>query len=94
MYYRHLRALGGVFNIAILILANLVGFALGIDGLKLLLAQLMTFKGLYCFERGSFSGFLLALAAFCFYFSVTQIMLEVRAGEARRDFARKSLKKT
>ncbi|KAJ9048833.1 glycerol transporter [Entomophthora muscae] len=81
VYYRHLRALGGVFNIGILIAANLVGFALGIDGLKLLVSQLM-----------SFEGFLLFLAAFMFYFSLTQVMLEVRAGEARAELARKATK--
>lgn len=39
-YYRHLRALGGVANILMLMIANLVGFVLGLEGIQYLLGQL------------------------------------------------------
>jgi len=45
-WYRHVAAIGGVANIVVLILANLLGFALGIDGVKYLVSQLTgSFRG-------------------------------------------------
>ncbi|CAG8486600.1 11199_t:CDS:10 [Ambispora leptoticha] len=39
-YYRHICAAGGVFNILMMMIANLVGFSVGLDGLKDLLTQI------------------------------------------------------
>lgn len=33
-FYRHFAALGGVLNIILMMVANLVGFAVGVDGLR------------------------------------------------------------
>ncbi|CAG8439457.1 1794_t:CDS:2 [Ambispora gerdemannii] len=39
-YYRHICAAGGVFNILMMMFANLVGFSVGLDGIKDLLTQI------------------------------------------------------
>ncbi len=39
-WYRHLAATGGVINILMMMSANLVGFVLGLDGMKHLLREL------------------------------------------------------
>ena len=41
-WYRHIAALGGVGNILLMMSANLVGFVLGLDGMKHLVVQLST----------------------------------------------------
>lgn len=49
-WYRHLCALGAVGNMLMLMAANLVGFAIGVDGIKYLLSQLTgSLQGLACF---------------------------------------------
>ncbi|GJJ08164.1 hypothetical protein Clacol_002372 [Clathrus columnatus] len=40
-WYRHLCAIGAVFNILLMMIANLVGFVLGIDGTKYMISQLV-----------------------------------------------------
>ncbi|KAG8969855.1 glycerol transporter [Tulasnella sp. 419] len=46
-WYRHLCAAGGVFNILLMMIANLIGFVIGTDGMKYLIAELFgTWKGL------------------------------------------------
>ena len=35
-WYRHLAALGGVFNVLLMMTANLIGFVVGVDGAKAL----------------------------------------------------------
>jgi D-alanyl-lipoteichoic acid acyltransferase DltB (MBOAT superfamily) len=41
MWYRHVCALGAVLNILLMMIANLVGFVLGTDGVRYMLQQLM-----------------------------------------------------
>ena len=38
-WYRHACALGGVANILMMLSANLVGFVIGVDGMKYLAGQ-------------------------------------------------------
>ncbi|CAG7855141.1 Glycerol uptake protein 1 [Serendipita indica DSM 11827] len=78
-WYRHLRALGGVGNILMLMIANLVGFVMGLDGVQYLFGQLV----------GSWDGvgFLLVVVA-CLWIGV-QFMLEYREEERRRGIYRK-----
>lgn len=44
-WFRHLCAAGGVFNVLTMLLANLVGFAIGIEGTKHLIQQLCSWQG-------------------------------------------------
>nr|XP_018259356.1 glycerol transporter [Kwoniella dejecticola CBS 10117]OBR81514.1 glycerol transporter [Kwoniella dejecticola CBS 10117] len=41
-WYRHVCAIGGVINVLLMMSANLVGFVLGLDGMKVLLNELTT----------------------------------------------------
>jgi protein-cysteine N-palmitoyltransferase HHAT len=72
--YRHLCALGAVGNILMMMAANLVGFAIGMDGLKTLVRGVLDgWKG--------FGFFATACSAL---FVGAQIMFEVRESEARK----------
>ncbi|KAI9022587.1 MBOAT, membrane-bound O-acyltransferase family-domain-containing protein [Hyaloraphidium curvatum] len=71
-YYRYLAGLGGVANILMMMVANLVGFAVGVDGIKKMLSQLLTIEGIAFF-----------LGTFVALFSAVQIMFEIRADEDR-----------
>ena len=72
--YRWLCGIGAVGNMMLMMVANIVGFALGIDGLKGLLHGLV----------GSPSGIaFLGTAAFAMFVGV-QVMFEIRQGELRR----------
>ena len=41
-WYRHLAALGGVFNILMMMTANLIGFAIGTEGTKYMCSQIVS----------------------------------------------------
>lgn len=71
--YRVLCGVGAVGNILMMMVANLVGFALGLDGLKGLVAGI----------AGSYSGVAFVVAACGALFVGTQVMFEVREGELR-----------
>lgn len=71
--YRVLCGVGAVGNILMMMMANLVGFAVGLDGLKGLLEGIM----------GSYSGVGFLVAACCALFVGVQVMFEVREGELR-----------
>lgn len=71
--YRVLCGVGAVGNILMMMMANLVGFAVGLDGLKGLLEGIM----------GSYSGAGFLLAACGALFVGVQVMFEVREGELR-----------
>ncbi|KAI3318529.1 putative glycerol:H+ symporter [Xylariaceae sp. AK1471] len=72
--YRMLCAAGAVANILMMIMANLVGFAFGVDGLKAILAGI--------FEH--FSGYIFLAGACTVLFIGVQAMFEVRESEKRR----------
>ncbi|KAJ5383855.1 Membrane bound O-acyl transferase MBOAT [Penicillium concentricum] len=71
--YRVLCGIGSVGNVLMMMIANLVGFALGIDGLKDLLASL----------TGSYSGLAYMVSCCVVLFVGVQVMFEVREDELR-----------
>ncbi|KUM64827.1 hypothetical protein ACN42_g2261 [Penicillium freii] len=71
--YRVICGIGSVGNVLMMIIANLVGFALGIDGLKDLLASL----------TGSYSGLAYMVSCCVVLFVGVQVMFEVREDELR-----------
>lgn len=72
-WYRHLAALGGVFNVLLMMTANLVGFAIGLDGIKYMWEQLL----------GSAEGWRFMVGAVGALFVGVQVMFEYREEEAR-----------
>lgn len=78
-WYRHVAALGGVGNVLLMMGANLVGFAVGLDGAKYLVEQLFT-----TVQGGRF----MLLACGTLFVGV-QVMFEYREEEARKGIARK-----
>jgi D-alanyl-lipoteichoic acid acyltransferase DltB (MBOAT superfamily) len=72
--YRVLCGLGAVLNVLMMMAANLVGFALGLDGLKGLLAGIV----------GSYSGVMFMITACGVLYVGVQVMFEVREAEHRR----------
>ncbi|KAF9984213.1 glycerol transporter [Modicella reniformis] len=73
-YYRHLCAVGAVFNTFSMMIANLVGFCIGVDGVKHMLYDLFS----------SAQGWRTMLGCFGATFVAAQIMFEVREEEKRR----------
>ncbi|EAW11269.1 putative glycerol:H+ symporter (Gup1) [Aspergillus clavatus NRRL 1] len=71
--YRVLCGIGAVGNILMMMIANLVGFALGLDGLKGLLSEIL----------GSYSGIGFLFAACGALFVGVQVMFEIREEELR-----------
>ena len=72
--YRVLQGIGGVANLCMIMAANLVGFAVGVDG----------FKGMVSGIVGTVAGRVFFVAAYATVFVGVQIMLEWRQSEARR----------
>jgi len=93
--YRNLCALGGVANVLMMMSANLVGFAIGVDGLKdMIKGERCT---LYFGEQtspadwipaadmfSSFHGFGFLLLALVAIYVAVQIMFELRESEKRK----------
>ncbi|KAG1442916.1 hypothetical protein G6F56_010868 [Rhizopus delemar] len=73
-YYRYLCGLGAVGNILMMMIANLVGFSVGLDGVVDML------KGIFATTHGLL--FLLSISV-CLFMAV-QIMFEIRESEKRR----------
>lgn len=71
--YRVICGIGAVGNVLMMMVANLVGFALGLDGLQGLL------KGII----GSYSGLVYLASACAALFVGIQVMFEIREGELR-----------
>ncbi|PWY70954.1 MBOAT-domain-containing protein [Aspergillus heteromorphus CBS 117.55] len=71
--YRFICGVGAVGNVLMMMIANLVGFALGVDGLKGLLAGML----------GSWAGIVYLISACCALFVGVQVMFEIREEEAR-----------
>lgn len=68
-----ISGVGAVGNILMMMIANLVGFAVGIDGMKGLLEGIM----------GSYSGLVYLVAACGALFVGVQVMFEIREEELR-----------
>lgn len=71
--YRVICGIGAVGNVLMMMIANLVGFALGVDGIKGLLSQLL----------GSYAGLVYLVSACCALFVGVQVMFEIREEELR-----------
>ncbi|KAL4932616.1 putative glycerol:H+ symporter (Gup1) [Aspergillus undulatus] len=71
--YRVICGVGAVGNVLMMMIANLVGFALGLDGIKGLLSELL----------GSYAGLVYLVSACCALFVGVQIMFEIREEELR-----------
>nr|GAT44387.1 predicted protein [Mycena chlorophos] len=78
-WYQHAGALGAVFNILMLMTANLVGFVVGIDGMRFFLERL--------FGTSEGWGFL-GITAVCL-FSAAHLMFEYREDEKRHGIIRR-----
>ena len=72
--YRMICGVGAVFNILLMMAANLVGFAVGLDGLTGLLTGILR----------SQSGWAFLLATCAALYVGVQVMFEVREGELRK----------
>ena len=72
--YRYICGLGAVLEILMLMMANLVGFALGLDGLQGLIKSIL----------GSWSGLAFLWGACFTLFCGAQVMFEWRESEKRR----------
>lgn len=72
--YRMLCGIGAIGNILAMMAANLVGFVIGVDGLKGLLGGIV----------GSWTGVGFMLAACGALFVGVQVMFEIREGEKRK----------
>ncbi|KAK4195094.1 MBOAT, membrane-bound O-acyltransferase family-domain-containing protein [Triangularia verruculosa] len=72
--YRWLCGVGGVGNVLMMISANLVGFAVGLDGLKAIVAGIFR----------DYSGMVFLVMACTVLFVGIQVMFEIRQGELRR----------
>ncbi|KAB8262655.1 MBOAT, membrane-bound O-acyltransferase family-domain-containing protein [Aspergillus pseudonomiae] len=71
--YRVLCGVGAVGNILMMMIANLVGFALGLDGIQGLLSEML----------GSYSGLVYLATACAALFVGVQVMFEIRQEELR-----------
>lgn len=74
--YRWICGVGAVGNILMMMAANLVGFALGLDGLQGLVTNII----------GSWGGLFFLVAACGTLFVGAQVMFEVRESEKRKGF--------
>ncbi|KAJ5037514.1 uncharacterized protein L3040_007688 [Drepanopeziza brunnea f. sp. 'multigermtubi'] len=72
--YRVLCGFGVVGNLMMMMMANLVGFAVGVDGLKSIIAGIFR----------DFSGIAFLATATCVLFVGIQVMFEVRESEMRK----------
>lgn len=78
-WYRHVAALGAVANIAMLIIANMVGFVFGLSGISDLIRRI--FKNT--------DGLKFLLTACLVLWFAAQIMFEYRASEQRQGIFRR-----
>lgn len=78
-WFRHLCAAGGVINILMMMTANLIGFAIGTDGMSYMWQQLLA----------DWDGILFMFSACSVLFVGVQVMFEYREEELRRGIDRK-----
>ncbi|CEJ85203.1 Putative Glycerol uptake protein [[Torrubiella] hemipterigena] len=72
--YRMICCIGAVFNVIMMISANLVGFAVGLDGLESILRRIVS----------DWSGFMFIVTACSCLFVGIQVMFEIRESEKRK----------
>ncbi|SGY43238.1 BQ5605_C001g00004 [Microbotryum silenes-dioicae] len=78
-WYRHVCALGGVLNVHMMMTANLIGFAIGTEGMKYMWSRMIE----------SWQGVrFITLASACLFVAV-QVMFEYREEEKRRGIRRR-----
>ncbi|ROT42257.1 putative glycerol:H+ symporter [Sodiomyces alkalinus F11] len=77
--YRMLSCVGAVGNVLMMISANLVGFAVGLDGLQAIIYQILH----------DWSGVLFLITACAAVFVGIQVMFEIRESELRRGISLK-----
>ncbi|KAK9709424.1 glycerol transporter [Basidiobolus ranarum] len=75
-WYRHVAAVGAVGNVILMMVANLVGFAVGVEGVKEMLIKIFALDGL-----------LFIITMLVCIFATVQLMFEYREHE-RRKFGR------
>jgi hypothetical protein len=68
-WHLHLCAAGSVLNVLMMMTANLVGFAVGLDGVRAMVSQLFQWSGLY-FLTSVFVG--LFTGVHCMYFETAR----------------------
>ncbi|KAJ7498593.1 MBOAT, membrane-bound O-acyltransferase family-domain-containing protein [Mycena latifolia] len=78
-WYRHVCAVGAVLNILMLMAANLVGFVIGIDGMKFFVQELF----------GTAEGLRFLVGASVCLFAAAHLMFEYREEEKRNGIIRK-----
>ncbi|TDL25763.1 MBOAT-domain-containing protein [Rickenella mellea] len=78
-WYRHVCAVGGVLNTMMMMVANLIGFVIGIEGATYMLKQML----------GSFEGIRFLFTASVCMFIAIQVMFEYREEEMRQGVFRK-----
>ncbi|KAF9007390.1 glycerol transporter [Cyathus striatus] len=78
-WYRHVSAVGAVFNVLMMMGANLVGFVVGTDGIRFFVSQLF----------GTASGLRFLLGAITCLFVGVQLMFEYREEEIRNGIYRR-----
>ncbi|MBW0528794.1 hypothetical protein O181_068509 [Austropuccinia psidii MF-1] len=78
-WFRHIKAMGGMLNVMTMMSANLVGFSLGIDGVKLMWHELLS----------SWEGLKVLLLILFVVFCAVQVMLEYREAETREGIHRR-----
>lgn len=85
-WYRHATAFGGALNGLLMMTANLIGFAIGVDGIKLLWAKMIgSASGRSSFETcglplsgACLAGWQLLGTSVAVLFAAVQVMLEYR----------------
>ncbi|KAF8963140.1 MBOAT, membrane-bound O-acyltransferase family-domain-containing protein [Flammula alnicola] len=78
-WYRHVCAIGAVFNMLMMVAANLVGFVVGTDGVKFFFSQLF----------GTWEGIRFMTLSSCCMFVGIQLMFEYREEELRQGIVRR-----
>ncbi|KAK4049211.1 glycerol transporter [Microbotryomycetes sp. JL221] len=78
-WYRHVAAFGGVLNVLMMMTGNLIGFAIGTDGMKYMWQQII----------GTWAGIRFMIVAMGCLFVAVQVMFEYREEERRRGISRK-----
>ncbi|KNC97131.1 hypothetical protein, variant [Spizellomyces punctatus DAOM BR117] len=73
-WYRMLKGIAAVLNIWLMMIANLVGFAVGVDGVREMMRQIIFGEG----------GTVFLVCSFVAVFAAVQLMFELREEEKRR----------